>query len=110
MVSRAQFEQAWNAWNAWIEERNLRSPWSVQLETPTQPTAEHCRFHRHGTLRVLDLGTADSHELLRLQHTHDYKPGIWYGHETRRDTQGREWSRSISMVIDDFGTLVEVGA
>lgn len=35
----------------------------------------------------------------------------WWGQETRLDEQGREWRRKIPLlVIDDFGSLVEVPA
>lgn len=35
----------------------------------------------------------------------------WEGHEVRFDEQGRKWTRSINrLVVDDFGTLVEVPA
>lgn len=35
----------------------------------------------------------------------------WEGHEVRFDEQGRKWSRTIDrLVMDDFGTLVEVPA
>lgn len=36
--------------------------------------------------------------------------GIWYGSETRQDQAGRNWSRRVEMVQDDFGNLVEVAA
>jgi len=32
----------------------------------------------------------------------------WIGDETLRDDKGRTWERRLRMVIDDFGTLVEV--
>lgn len=35
----------------------------------------------------------------------------WEGHESRLDDQGRKWVRQIDrLVVDDFGTLVEVHA
>ena len=35
--------------------------------------------------------------------------GHWWGTEERRDTRGQQWCRSIQkMVVNDFGTLVEV--
>lgn len=40
-----------------------------------------------------------------------YLPGgLWTGEETRRDAQGRCWTRRIHGVINDFGDLVEVPA
>lgn len=35
----------------------------------------------------------------------------WFGHESRRDELGRRWQRQIDrLVVDDFGSLVEVPA
>lgn len=35
----------------------------------------------------------------------------WWGQETRVDEQGRRWNRRIDhLVVDDFGSLVEVPA
>ena len=38
--------------------------------------------------------------------------GVWYGNETRVDTLGRAWSRSLdhNYVVDNFGELVAVPA
>lgn len=33
----------------------------------------------------------------------------WYGREDRRDAEGRRWERTMWGIVDDFGTLVEVG-
>jgi len=33
----------------------------------------------------------------------------WYGTEGRRDAEGRRWVRTMWGIVDDFGTLVEVG-
>ena len=66
--------------------------------------------------RVLTSSQANGFEVLHLQtptcatseHPH-VRPGVWYGHETRLDALGREWTRNFGdMVMDDFGTLVEV--
>lgn len=36
-------------------------------------------------------------------------PGLWYGEESRRDAQGRQWQRRCGPFVDDgFGTLIEV--
>ena len=38
------------------------------------------------------------------------RPTKWWCHEKATDQHGREWSRVIVCVVDDFGTLVEVPA
>jgi hypothetical protein len=44
-------------------------------------------------------------------HTDNAKHPHWWGVEKRFDEQGRLWSRNINrLVMDDFGTLVEVPA
>lgn len=39
------------------------------------------------------------------------RPGVWYGSETRLDTEGRTWTSSLPAryVCDDFGQLVPIG-
>ena len=38
-----------------------------------------------------------------------HRPGVWYGTETRIDTDGRPWRHSLGYhVMDDFGDLVKV--
>ena len=39
------------------------------------------------------------------------KAGVWYGSETRLDTEGEEWHRYVGHhVVDNFGNLVAVPA
>ena len=50
--------------------------------------------------------------LYRDRDNHNMTPkGLWWGGESRTDSNGIRWNRSLpNMVQDDFGTLVEVPA
>ena len=50
--------------------------------------------------------------LYRDRNNHHMTPkGLWWGRESRTDSNGVRWNRSLpNMVQDDFGNLVEVPA
>ena len=77
------------------------------------------RGAHHGNYRVLAADADDGSCRVRLQcevvpngqaqARGDWRPGIWYGHEERTDSDGRVWRRQLgNHVMDDFGFLVEV--
>ena len=80
----------------------------------TKPAIVRTRFHEGGMALSFTAIDSDHNTIHRVQK--DYQPdcskniGRWYGSEMRTDTLGREWSRLIKMVQDDFGNLVEVSA
>ena len=80
------------------------------------PRVKACHTHHfresHAYLSVIVKGHG---YCIRLQTEHqptDAKDaGVWYGSETRTDTDGTEWSCSLgNHVIDNFGNLVPVAA
>lgn len=80
------------------------------------PRVKACHTHRfcesHGRLSVIVEGHGYRISLqTEHQPTNATYAGVWYGSETRTDTEGTEWSCSLgNHVIDNFGNLVPVAA
>lgn len=47
---------------------------------------------------------------VRLDGPPRMNPAHWWGSETKTDNSGKQWRRSLVLVHDDFGNLVEVAA
>ncbi len=73
-----------------------------------QPLARLKAYRDHGACHFIAY-SEDFQSSVRLTRYYqwDSEPA-WYGHETRRDTEGRTWERTFYALVDDFGSLVEV--
>lgn len=78
--------------------------------------AEHCQIGRGFGCYALEITDEDAGFDATLWRPHgpsaegDWPqgPGVWYGYEERRGSDGGKWTRQLRLVCDDFGTLVSV--
>jgi hypothetical protein len=79
-----------------------------------QPVGD-LRFHEGIDFRFYEKNSKNGARHVRMMCERTPKDarsiGIWYGTESRTDSEGREWTHYIGrMVQDDFGMLVKVPA
>ncbi|SFB96186.1 hypothetical protein SAMN05216344_106103 [Polaromonas sp. OV174] len=73
----------------------------------------HSAFGGHSIAMIIEgsMGEARLYRDYQPVDEIDFRPGTWWGSESRVDQQGRSWSSSVGrLVCDDFGNLVEVPA
>lgn len=101
--------------------RDLNLPAKIAAVVLPLPERFHSQtYYEHHGYRTVVCRARDYGAEINLQTNYrgdpDYphsftRPGIWYGTEEHLDVNGKRWKTSAPLhVMDDFGSLVPVGA